>query len=129
MYAIIISVTVLGVAFFLTTTVAEAQSGGALGGVSDARGTGVPANLTDGDGSIVSRAINLFLYIIGVISVIMLIYGGFQYITSAGNAEKVKNAKNTILYAIVGLLIAIFAYAIISFVLNAALGLDGGTDI
>ena len=47
----------------------------------------------------------------------MIVFGGFMYTTSAGDAGKVKNAKNTILYAIVGLIVAVFATAIVSFVL------------
>ena len=127
--AIVVGVAYLGASLVLMSSVAGAQDGGALGGIDSARGTGVPTNLMDGDGSIVSRVINIFLYIVGVVSVIMLIYGGFRYVISGGQKEAITSAKNTILYAIVGLLIAIFAYAIIRFVLGAALGLDGGTDI
>lgn len=130
--AIVVGVVYLGVSLILMSSVAGAQGaqdGGAISGIDSARGTGVPTNLVDGDGSIVSRVINIFLYIVGVVSVIMLIYGGFRYVISGGQKEAITSAKNTILYAIVGLLIAIFAYAIIRFVLGAALGLDGGTDI
>jgi hypothetical protein len=62
------------------------------------------------------------LYIIGAVSVIMLIYGGIRYTTSGGNANSVTAAKNTILYAIIGLVVAIFAYAIVNWVLDAVLG-------
>ena len=51
----------------------------------------------------------------------MIIYGGIQYTTSAGDSGKVTNAKNTILYAIVGLIVSILAYAIVNFVTNAFL--------
>ena len=94
-----------------------------------ARGDGVPDNLAAGDDSIIRRAINLMLYAVGVISVIMLIYGGFRYVVSGGQKESVTAAKNTILYAIVGLLIAIFAYAIVKFVIGAVVGTDSSTDI
>ena len=59
----------------------------------------------------------------------MLIFGGFRYVVSGGKKESVTDAKNTILYAIVGLLLAIFAYAIIQFVVGAAIGTDSMTDI
>jgi hypothetical protein len=52
----------------------------------------------------------------------MLIYGGIRYTTSGGNANSVTAAKNTILYAIIGLVVAIFAYAIVNWVLDAVLG-------
>ena len=52
-------------------------------------------------------------------SVIVLIYGGFQYVTSTGDKTRVENAKNTILYAIIGIVVAILAFAIVSFVIGA----------
>ena len=105
-------------------------AGGAQGGVEAARGAGVPTNLASGDGSLVSKIIDIMLYAIGIISVIMLIIGGFRYVVSGGQKEAVTAAKNTILYAIIGLLVAIFAYPIIKFVVDFALGSSGGgTDI
>lgn len=65
------------------------------------------------------------LFIVGFLSVIMLIFGGLRYIISGGNSAAVTSAKNTILYAIVGLIIAIFAYAIVNFVIGSVTG--GGT--
>ena len=69
-------------------------------------------------GDIVSKIINFLLFFVGVVSVIMIIYGGIQYTTSAGDSGKVTNAKNTILYAIVGLIVSILAYAIVNFVVK-----------
>jgi len=62
---------------------------------------------------------NVLLFIIGAISVIMLIIGGIRYTTSNGDQQAVQNAKNTILYAIVGLVIAILAFAAINFVIGS----------
>ena len=61
---------------------------------------------------------NIMFFIIGAVSVIMLIYGGIRYTTSGGNANNVTAAKNTIIYSIVGLVVAILAYAIVSFVVT-----------
>ena len=61
---------------------------------------------------------NTLLFIIGAISVIMIIFGGFRYVTSGGDSAGVTSAKNTILYAIIGLVVAILAYAILDFVLS-----------
>ena len=61
---------------------------------------------------------NVLLFIIGAISVIMLIIGGIRYTTSNGDQQAVQNAKNTILYAVVGLVIAILAFAAINFVIS-----------
>lgn len=75
-----------------------------------------------GEGGIFTTIINVLLFLIGVISVIMLIYGGIQYTLSSGDSGKVNNAKNTILYAIVGLIVAILSYAIVNFVLKSLTG-------
>ena len=62
---------------------------------------------------------NVLLFIIGAISVIMLIIGGIRYTTSNGDQQAVQNAKNTILCAVVGLVIAILAFAAINFVISS----------
>ena len=67
---------------------------------------------------IVKLIINLFSWVVGVVAVIMIIYGGFQYITAAGDTTKVGNAKNTILYALIGLVIVALAQVIVRFVLG-----------
>jgi Flp pilus assembly pilin Flp len=66
----------------------------------------------------VAFIINVFSWIIGAVSVIMIIYGGFRYITSGGDSNGVTAAKNTILYAIIGLVIVALAQIIVNFVLN-----------
>lgn len=62
--------------------------------------------------------INYLLYAIGVIAVVMLIVAGIQMTTSAGDPGAVKKAKMTMTYAIVGLVVAILAYAIVNFVVG-----------
>lgn len=62
---------------------------------------------------------NVLLFIIGAISVIMLIIGGIRYVVSAGDSSAVTGAKNTILYAIVGIVVALLAYAVVNFVLGS----------
>lgn len=59
-----------------------------------------------------------FSIIVGAISIIMIIYGGFRYITSGGDSGKVGNAKNTLIYAIVGLIIVVLAQIIVNFVIT-----------
>jgi hypothetical protein len=60
----------------------------------------------------------ILLFVIGAISVIMIIVGGIKYVISNGDSGKVKTAKDTIMYAVVGLVVAILAYAIVSFVIR-----------
>jgi len=69
--------------------------------------------------STLAHIVNILSVIIGVVAVIMIIFGGFKYITSGGASEKVTSAKNTILYAIIGLIIVALAQLIVHFVLNA----------
>jgi hypothetical protein len=72
-----------------------------------------------GDGGIFKKITNIALYVIGAVSVLMLIYGGIRYTISGGDSNAVQAAKNTILYAIVGIIVAILAYAIINFVIGS----------
>lgn len=74
-------------------------------------------NTTDCVSGVFNTVVNIMLFIIGAISVIMLIYGGIRYTVSGGNTANVTAAKNTILYAIVGLIVAALAYAIVNFVI------------
>ena len=67
---------------------------------------------------IVRRIINIFSVVVGAVSVIMIIIGGFRYIISGGDSSGVSGAKNTILYAIVGLVIVLFAQIIIRFIVS-----------
>jgi len=67
---------------------------------------------------IVKLVINIFSLIVGVIAVIMIIVGGIMYATSAGDAGRVKTAKDTILYAVIGIVVAVLAYSIVNFVLT-----------
>ena len=66
----------------------------------------------------VVNVINIFLYVVGFVAVVMIIYGGFLYMTSQGDAGKVQKAKNTILYSVIGLAIAVLAYVIVGIVLT-----------
>ena len=91
----------------------------AQNGVNCAQGAGTPTTLFGGQGSIFTTVVNVLLFIIGAICVIMLIWGGIRYTTSAGNSSSVTAAKNTIMYAIIGLVIAFLAYAIVNWVLGA----------
>ena len=63
--------------------------------------------------------INILLFLIGAIAVIMIIIGGLRYVTSGGDQGQITGAKNTILYAVIGLVIAVMAFAIVNFVLGA----------
>ncbi|MBQ6486427.1 hypothetical protein IJI76_01705 [Candidatus Saccharibacteria bacterium] len=76
-------------------------------------------NNTNNLTGIIVTIINVIIGVIGFVAVLMIILGGVQYTTSAGDPGKVKKAKDTILYGIVGLVIALLAFAIVNFVLGA----------
>lgn len=87
--------------------------------------TGAPADCAeDPDQPTVSNtlalAINIFSVIIGVAGVIMIMVGGFKYIISSGNDQNVNSAKNTIMFAIIGLVIVAMAQVIVRFVIDEA---------
>ena len=71
---------------------------------------------------IIRRIVNLLSIIVGVVAVIMIIIGGFRYVTSGGSDASVTGAKNTILYAVIGLIIVALAQLIVNFVLRNLAG-------
>lgn len=70
-----------------------------------------------GPNSIWTKIINVLIFIIGAVAVIMIIIGGLRYVLSNGDQSSITSAKNTILYSIVGLVVAILASAIVNFVI------------
>ena len=74
--------------------------------------------------STISLALNIFSAIVGIIAVVMIIVGGVKYITSQGESANITSAKNTILYALVGLVVVALAQVIVRFVLNRFIGSD-----
>ncbi len=86
-------------------------------GIDAAAGNGLSPNQAANQlNNTISSVINIFSIIIGVIAVIMIIIAGFKYVTSAGSDDKIKSAKNTIVYAVVGLIIVALAQTIVKFV-------------
>ena len=70
--------------------------------------------------SVVRAGISLLSYLVGIAAIILIIVGGFKYITSGGDSNKVGSAKSTILYALIGLVIAVLAQVLVRFVLAKA---------
>ena len=115
---LIIPIMALGVSAALqinNVNVVRATDMSLSGGVSSSQGDDVPQDLA---GDVFKNVVNILLFIIGAVSVIMLIYGGIRYTTSGGNANSVTAAKNTIMYSIIGLVVAILAFAVVQFVVN-----------
>ena len=115
---LIIPIMALGVSAALqinNVNVVRATDMTLSGGVSSSQGDDVPQDLA---GDVFKNIVNILLFIIGAVSVIMLIYGGIRYTTSGGNANSVTAAKNTIMYSIIGLVVAILAFAVVNFVVK-----------
>jgi hypothetical protein len=87
-------------------------------GASCSQGTSAKSNLF-GNGGIFTTVANTLIFLVGAISVIFLIIGGLRYVVSNGDAKAVEGAKNTILYAIVGVVVAVISYALVAFVISA----------
>lgn len=70
-------------------------------------------------GSLIGTVINILLFILGAIAVVMIVIGGIKYSTSNGDSGNIKSAKDTILYSVIGLVVALLAYAIVNFVIDS----------
>jgi len=97
------------------------------GGANSAQGSDQQSDLFGSTG-VFKTITNTLLFILGAISVIMIIVGGLRYVVSGGDSSAVNAAKNTILYAIVGVIVAILAYAIINFVIGSFTNGNGGVS-
>lgn len=80
----------------------------------------LPADLPTKDVPTTAQTIiNVLVSVVGIVAVAVIVIGGILYVTSTGDAAKAKRAQNTILYGVVGLVVAILAYAIVNFVLKS----------
>jgi hypothetical protein len=84
-------------------------------GVDDTGGSSGSINLTE----TIQNVIGVMLFAVGVISVIMIVVGGIRYAVSGGDANATKSARDTILYAIIGLVVSFVAWGVVNFVVGA----------
>jgi TRAP-type C4-dicarboxylate transport system permease small subunit len=106
--------SMIGLVIAVVATGAVNYLGNRLGGDST---NGLPVIVADS--SALTNILDIIYSILGVVSVLMIVYGGFKYTTSRGDPQTTGQAKDTILYAIIGLTIAIFAFTITNFILLA----------
>ena len=115
---------ILSIAMLLGTVALPVQTVGAVNVFKDSCSAGDTSEIckeagdVDKGNELIKTVVNLLLYAIGIISVIVIIIGGIRYTTSGGDANGIKSAKDTILYAVVGLIVAMLAYAIVNFVVG-----------
>jgi hypothetical protein len=112
--AIISAVALLGVVTLVPSYVVGASPASQIQSGTTAAG-GAGQNDLAGKIKII---VNILLYILGAVAVLMIVIGGLRYTTSNGESSAISGAKNTILYSVIGLVIAIMAYAIVNFVVS-----------
>lgn len=100
---------------------------GAASAVLAAEGIENPLGIDD-PREIIGNVIRAILGIVGSLALAIFIFGGFTWITSAGNDEKVKKGKDMITWAAFGLVVIFLSYALVTFVIGAIKGGSGGSD-
>lgn len=78
----------------------------------------VCSSTDDNVNDLIGTIVNTMLFIVGALAVVVIIVGGIMFVTSAGNQQSVTNAKNAVLYAVIGLVVAFLAYAIVNWVFD-----------
>lgn len=119
----IISIAIMTCAVFGTSVLSTASLPGSASaqvseGINTATTSEMKGKSIDGDNGLIKTVVNVLLWAVGILSVIMIIFSGLRYITSAGDASKTKSAQSTLTYSVVGLIVAIMAYAIVNMVTN-----------
>jgi hypothetical protein len=112
--AILAFVVAGALAFGGESVLALDPADGVNSGIDAAGGGAGSGNLRVG----IKDVINTLLFILGAIAVIMIVIGGIKYTLSNGDASSIKSAKDTILYSVIGLVVALLAYAIVNFVVD-----------
>jgi hypothetical protein len=72
--------------------------------------------------SIIATTVNVLTFVVGIAAVIMIIIAGLRYITANGDASSIQGAKNTLLYAIIGLVVVVFAQTLVRFAIDKSTG-------
>ena len=119
----IISIAIMTCAVFGASVLSTASMSGSVSaqvseGINTATTSEMKGKSIDGKDGLIKTVVNVLLWAVGILSVIMIIFSGFRYITSAGDASKTKSAQSTLIYSVVGLIVAIMAYAIVNMVIN-----------
>lgn len=119
---LIVACSVFGVSAIsvasLSTNVSAQAADSVKKGITTATTADMENKSIAGEGGLISILINFLLWTVGILSVVMIIFSGFRYITSAGDAAKTKSAQTALTYSIVGLIVAVFAWAIVNIVLD-----------
>lgn len=110
--------SVISVASLPTNVSAQAANSVVKKGITTATTADMENKSIAGEGGLISILINFLLWAVGILSVAMIIFSGFRYITSAGDAAKTKSAQTALTYSIVGLIVAVLAWVIVKMILR-----------
>ena len=88
---------------------------------------GCPSKTAPELGKTVANILYAIIAILGLVAVIFVLIGGIQYMTSTGDPAKTKKARDTILYALIGLVICVLSFAIVNFTINNIINQNGET--
>ncbi len=108
------------VSFSLAASSCGSAKDCACQGLSQLGGSTCSSNASSSVNGLISTAVNILSMVVGALAVVMVIVSGFKYMTSSGDSNRVNSAKNTLIYALVGLAIAILAKVIVVYVLNTS---------
>jgi hypothetical protein cdiviTM7_00617 len=108
----------ISVASLPTNVSAQAANSVVKKGIKTATTADMENKSIAGEGGLISILINFLLWAVGILSVAMIIFSGFRYITSAGDAAKTKSAQTALTYSIVGLIVAVLAWVIVKMILR-----------
>ena len=114
----LIAIAVVAVAASVFGAAQALAIGSIADGANSARSDQQPVDLFCNSG-VFAEISSVLLFIVGAVAVIMIVIGGLRYVISGGDASQVQAAKNTILYALVGIIVAILAYAAVNFVIGS----------
>ena len=119
----IISIAIMTCGVFGASVLSTASLPGSVSaqvskGIDTATTSEMQGKSIDGKDGLIKTVVNILLWAVGILSVIMIIFSGFRYITSSGDASKTKSAQSTLIYSVVGLIVAIMAWAIVNMVIK-----------
>ena len=111
----------MGVFLFAGHALAQVDTGANIVGNSIALGNRDPRTM-------IATIINVFLGILGIVAIVIVLMGGFKWMTSDGNEEKIAEAKKILVAGLIGMAIVLAAWGIATFVMNQLLGATGGNN-
>lgn len=117
-YILAVTLAILGIFSFSTlptSALDQKAKSGFEKGITESGGSGANKNALNKP---IQEVINILLYVAGVAAVIVIVIGGIRYITSDGDANQANQSKKVIIYAVVGLVVVVFSYAIVNFILE-----------